>query len=47
MTEKEIRLNEGHVMCRVELFMVRREYLAKQSETDQWLEDDRRSIDLD
>ena len=44
MTEKEIRLKEGHVMCRVELFMVRKEFLTKQSETDKWLEEDRRSL---
>ena len=37
MTEKEIILPEGNVMCRVELFMVKREFLTKQSETDKWL----------
>ena len=45
MTEKEIVLEEGHVMCTVEIFMVRKEFLTKQSETEKWLEDDRRSID--
>ena len=32
-------------MCRVELFMVRKEFLTKQSETDKWLEEERMSID--
>ena len=44
MTEKEITLPEGHVMCRVELFMVKEEFLTKQSETDEWLEEERRSL---
>ena len=31
-------------MCRVELFMVKGEFLTKQSETDEWLEEERRSL---
>ena len=34
MTEKEIILPEGQVMCRFELFMVRKEFLTKQRETE-------------
>ena len=34
MTEKEIVLPEGHAMCRVELFMVKTDFLTKQSETN-------------
>ena len=34
MTEKEIVLPEGQVMSRFELFMVRKEFLTKQRETE-------------
>ena len=45
MTEEEIRLPEGYAMCRVELFMVEKDFLTKQSETDKWLEEERSSLD--
>ena len=32
MTEKEIELPAGYAICRVELFMVKKEFLMKQSE---------------
>ena len=44
MTEKEIRLPEGYVTRRVELFMVKKDFLMKQSETDKWLDEERRSL---
>ena len=31
-------------MCRVELFMVKKEFITKQSETNKWLEEERRSL---
>ena len=44
MTEKEIKWPEGYALCRVELFMVKKDFLTKQSETDNWLEEERRSL---
>ena len=44
MTEKELILPEGYVMCRVELFMVKKDFLTKQSEAENWLDEERRSL---
>ena len=44
LTEKEKKLPEGYAMCRVEFFMVKKDFLMKQSETDNWLEEERRSL---